>query len=274
MKYLKIIALLGLLIASRQAAGQTIEDLEYYFSRIAVEPAESEMLIYNDSLTSSLLFYLQSLDDVIETDIPEVKYLGQIVPSDSLLKIFSWNIPLTADKNLYNCIIHNGKTGDNILLQSSEGMESLDNETIINSDKWYGSLYYDIEPVAKSGDMTYILLGYDPGNVSANSKVVEILHFDGQGKPLFGKMIIRVNEKMLSRMIFRYSPLATMMLRFMNDRTGIIFDHLSPASPEYKGQYRYYGPDFSYDLLQINEGELILMEDFDFKYTDGQSLQP
>ncbi len=270
-KYLKIMLLLGFLIASRQASGQNIEDLEYYFSRIAAEQEESEMMLYNDSLTGSLISYLQSVDDVIGTDIPEIKYLGQICPSDSLIKIFSWNIPLTADRNLYNCIIHNGKTRENILLQSGEGLEGVDNESVIKSDNWYGSLYYDIEPVYESGEMTYILLGYDPGNVSANSKVVEILRFDGQGKPLFGQMIIRVNEKMLSRMIFRYSPLATMMMRFRDDRTGIIFDHLSPASPEYEGQYRYYGPDFSHDLLEINGGELILIEDVDLINTDGQS---
>lgn len=265
MKYLKIMMLLGLLLASRQGAGQNIEDVEYYFSRVAAESVESEMLLYNDSLTEALISYLGSVDDVIGTDIPDLKYLGQICPSDSLLKIFSWNIPVSTDKNLYNCIIHNGKTRENILLQSSKGLESVDNEAIIESDNWYGSLYYDIEPADESGDMAYILLGYDPGNVSANSKVVEILHFDGQGKPLFGKMIIRENDNMLSRMIFRYSPLATMMLRFRADRSGIVFDHLSPSSPEYEGQYRYYGPDFSYDELEIREGKLILTKDIDLR---------
>ncbi len=269
-KYLKIPVLISLLFLLQQAKGQNIGDVEYFFSKIAAESAENEMLLYNDSLTEALLSYLQSVDDVIGTDIPEVKYLGQICPSDSLLKIFSWNIPLTVDENLYNCIIHNRKTGENILLQSSSGLKSINDESIIESDNWYGSLYYDIEPADESGNMTYILLGFDPNNVSANSKVVEILHFDTQGKPLFGKMLIRDDDRMLSRMIFRYSPLATMMLRFRDDRSGIVFDHLSPASPGYEGQYRYYGPDFSYDELEIHEGQLILTKDVDLRNEEGQ----
>jgi len=31
----------------------------------------------------------------------------------------------------------------------------------------------------------------------------------------------------------------------------IIFDHLSPSKPSYTGNYQFYGPDFSYDGLEV-----------------------
>jgi hypothetical protein len=55
-----------------------------------------------------------------------------------------------------------------------------------------------------------------------------------------------------------------MSLRFEADNF-IVFDHLSPVSPEYKDNYQYYGPDFSFDSFNFEKGSWILKNDIDIR---------
>ncbi|MEA1887804.1 MAG: hypothetical protein U9N72_11410 [Bacteroidota bacterium] len=250
--------------------GQTAGEINHYFNMIANEPDEKERLVYNDSLTNTIISYLDSHEDITGTDIPGIKYLGQITPSDSIIKIFTWNIPVSGGNNVFNCIIYNSLSDKNILLKGEKGLADLETDAVIHSNDWYGSLYYDIQAVGNEEEMTYILLGFDPDNIYMNAKVIEILHFDEEGKPVFGKKIFSTKNRILTRMIFKYSPLATMMLKVDPERSMIIFDHLSPSSPQFEGQYTYYGPDFSYDALEIKDGKLILVEDIDLRNKNKQ----
>ncbi|MBL7915546.1 MAG: hypothetical protein JNL49_10925, partial [Bacteroidia bacterium] len=43
-------------------------------------------------------------------------------------------------------------------------------------------------------------------------------------------------------------------LRYEEKKKMFVFDHLSPASPSAKGQFRYYGPDFTYDGYRFKKG--------------------
>lgn len=268
MKYLKPFLIAGLLIAGNMTSAQEADDIKDCFEIIANSEDEDLRLSYNDSLTSALVSYLESIDNITGTEIPGIKYLGQIVSSDSLVKIFSWNIPLDSGDNLYNSIIYN-RSNDNItLLKGKKGLPDLEPDISLNADKWYGALYYDIEPLKYDKRMAYILLGFDPDNVYMNSKVIDILSFNEKGDPVFGMKIFSDDKSLSDRMIFRYSPLATMMLKFDRERSLIIFDHLSPSSPANEGQYKYYGPDFSYDALKIQDGKLVLVRDIDLRNPD------
>jgi len=270
MKYPRALLLFQLLLINQPGFAQTIGEINHYFNKIAVAPGDEEKLVYNDSLTNTILTYLESVGDITRADLSDVSYLGQITSPDSLIKIFSWNIPVTEGNNVYNCIIYNSILGKNILLRGEEGLSDIETDAVIKSHNWYGSLYYDIQPVDLPGEMTYILLGFDPDNINMNAKVIEVMHFDEQGNPVFGKKIFSTKNKVLTRMIFKYSPLATMMLKFNPERSMIIFDHLSPSSPMFEGQYKYYGPDFSYDAFEIKDGKLILIEDIELRNTNNQ----
>ncbi len=271
MKYPERILLLQFFLIAQLASGQIADDVNNYFSLITGASSEEEKLSYNDSIANSLLEYLESVDDIIGATIREVNYIGQISSADSIIKIFSWNIPLSGGNNLYNCIIYNKKFDRKYLMMGDEGLPGVESGEVIDNNKWYGSLYYDIQPVGQGENIGYILLGFDPDNINENSKVVEVLHFNNEGEPVFGKKIISAGGEELSRMIFKYSPLATMMLRFNDDRTRIIFDHLSPSSEQFEGLYKYYGPDFSYDALEIKNGKLILIEDIDLRNNNEET---
>jgi hypothetical protein len=262
-RYPERVLILFLLLTCNTAKAQVSDNINRYFSRIAESQVTEERLLLNDSIKKELLDFLKESDDIFSADISGVTYLGQISSYDSLVKVFTWNIPLSGGDNLYNSIIYNRNSDSLFVLEADRGLQDVKTDEVFDSKSWYGSLYYDIQPLVRADDKTYVLLGFDPDNINMNSKVVEILHFNENNEPLFGKEIIMAGDAVLGRMIFRYSPLATMILRFNTTRSRIVFDHLSPSSGQYEGVYKYYGPDFSYDALEIKDGKLVLLENVD-----------
>ena len=55
------------------------------------------------------------------------------------------------------------------------------------------------------------------------------------------------------------------VLKFDENEKQIVFDHLSPKSPQFTGQYQYYGPDFSYDALEFKKGKWVYIKDVDVR---------
>ncbi len=262
-RYPERVLVIFLILTCHPAHAQVADNINHYFKQVAGSQVTEERLSWNDSIKRELINFLKACDDIYSTNITGVNYLGQISSYDSLVKIFTWNIPTSPGDNLYNCIIYYSNNDSLFVLEADRGLQDVSTDEVIETKGWYGSLYYDIQPVGLENDVSYILLGFDPDNVNMNSKVIEIMHFNENGEPLFGKEIILANDDKLKRMTFKYSPLATMILRFDRSRSKIIFDHLSPSSVQYEGVYKYYGPDFSFDALEIRDGKLVLVEDID-----------
>ena len=83
-----------------------------------------------------------------------------------------------------------------------------------------------------------------------------MLYFTDKGFPKFGDAIfVSENGKIKRRLIFEYKAGVVMSLKYEEDREAIVFDHLSPSEPQLEGLYSYYGPDFTYDMLEFKEGK-------------------
>ena len=54
----------------------------------------------------------------------------------------------------------------------------------------------------------------------------------------------------------------------------IVFDHLSPIRPELAGDYKFYGPDFSYDGYKFENGFWVYMPDLDVTNPAPTGSQP
>ena len=84
--------------------------------------------------------------------------------------------------------------------------------------------------------------------------VVESLYFDKTGNPIFGEPIFNFNNRTQSRIIFEYGINVIMSLRFDEQLKMIIFDHLAPSSALYTNNFKFYGPDFTFDGLKFDDG--------------------
>jgi len=119
-------------------------------------------------------------------------------------------------------------------------------------------VYYKLASVYYDEEMTN-------DAINMYKKVIEILTFDSSNNPVFGNELFKVGKQKKSRLFFEYSNKSAMTLTYNEKLNMIVFDHLSPSRKIYEGQYRYYGPDLSYDALEWDKNKWVLLEDIDVR---------
>jgi hypothetical protein len=214
------------------------------------------------------------LEDILESPhsfhypFDSIPSLGKVTSSDSLIRIFTWNVAVSmSDYNYYGFLQIREKDSDQIRLyflnHSQASRKNLENE-IFNPENWYGALYYQIHAVYDSGKPIYTLIGFNFNSVFTNIKLIDVLILDGD-TPRFGAPVFQFNDSVRHRAVFEYSSRVVMFMRYIDDINMIVYDHLSPPSPGQAGQYRFYGPDFSYDAFRFENGKWRNLIDIDWK---------
>ncbi len=189
--------------------------------------------------------------------------ISRLFAPDSSFRIFTWNVPLNDGTYRYAGMIHcNDAKGPVILLRDrSDSLADLEHQ-VTGSQQWPGAHYYKIILGKSSGKTYYTLLGWDGYTRSTTRKIIEILTFDSEGRPVFGAPVFPDYRKGdQTRVIFAYSSHAIMSLkyelqsytvqtnknryrpRYRSVTTRmIVFDHLEPMDPSVTGQYSFYIP--------------------------------
>ncbi len=190
--------------------------------------------------------------------------VGFIKSPDSKMMIVNWNIEkddqsqeyyafvLERDQNSNKITVH--QLRDNSMLLPARPEETLD------KNNWYGCLYFSIIPIEKSGKTYYTVLGWDGLFSTSNMKIIDVIHFSGNNLKL-GAPLFKMGTTTMRRVFFEFSEKATMSLKYDENKSRIVFDHLMPETPTLKGFYDYYIPDFSYDAFVFENGKWFLKED-------------
>jgi hypothetical protein len=253
-------------VAQGQARWQnTSLILEKLFSRLVTSPKDSDRIRINDSIKFIINSYAES-DTVFKHKFTNLKYLGQVTSKNSQLKIITWNLLLKESESRYYCyLIHN--SGKKNLVHRLEGKyieAPVRSDTIYTEKDWYGALYYDLRPYRKDNQAYWVLLGIDFGNPAITRKIIDVLSFTPDGGIVFGRKLFASADVTKYREVLEYSSEAVVSLKFLNDKS-IIFDHLVPVSPALKGKKEYYGPDFSYDVYNLEKGIWRFKSDIDIR---------
>ena len=220
------------------------------------------------SRIDSLIVEMLSCRESFSYSFTSLKYLGKIYSTDSLLRVYSWNVPLLDGTNRYFGYVQKKEspTSENIELIHLVDKEDLplSQDSIYTHDAWYGALYYSV--IAKNcKNLTYYtVLGFDLNNYFSSKKLIDVFTFTEEGLR-FGAPIFLDNEKSTNRRVYEFSSQVAMMLRYDQKCEKIIFDHLSPSKPEHEGQFQFYGPDFSYDGFEYRDCKWYRVEDIDLK---------
>ncbi len=232
------------------------EQLEMLFNRLIDNYDDIVRLRINDSIHLILNEYVKS-DSVFYHRFTNLRYLGQIVSPDSLIKIITWNLVLEDHPGKYNCyfIRKQGKGKENLVydLSASYDDKMVSTDTLYTRSNWYGSLYYDIRPFVFNNTHLWVLLGIDYGNPEISRKIIDVLSFSTDGSLVLGKKWFISDEKKSYRVVFEYASNAMMSLRFRSD-SSIVFDHLVPFSASHKDDRQFYGPDYSFDAYDYENG--------------------
>ena len=194
------------------------------------------------------------------------KYKVMIQSPDKQVRIFTWDLEAEDGTHTFYGFIHSysrklKKFETYQLNDRSEGMRDPENLTLDNT-KWFGAFYYQIIPIKYKRKKQYVLLGWDGNNRISNKRLIDVLYFTDKGFPKFGDAVFSTeNGKTKKRVIFEYQAGLFMSLRYDEEKNAIVFDHLSPSNPSLEGQFSFYGPDFSYDMLQFKGGKWVYIKD-------------
>ena len=255
--YLILFMLFSTSVAKSQvSATDTPQVLEELFDRLVGNYNDSERIQINDSIRLILDSYVKS-DSVFTHRFTNLRYLGQIVSPDSSLKIITWNLVLENEPGKYFCYFIRKqdveKENKIYRLSVTYNEKPIDSDTTYTESDWYGALYYDLRPFIIDNIRCWILLGIDYGNSEISRKIIEVLSFTPDNSIVFGRKWFASGEEKTYRAVFEYASNAMMSLRFRSE-SSIIFDHLVSFSSTHKDDRQYYGPDYSFDAYNFENG--------------------
>jgi hypothetical protein len=243
--------------------------LKTLFYRISQSTSDAQKLALTDSI-SDRLYQTLLLPGSFEYPFKALQTLGKVTSGDKKIRIYTWNLPHADGTNNYYGFLQqtSGQTPISVIRFIDKRTTITEPTTAqLSADNWYGCLVYSIIEHTVSGITWYTLLGYNPSNLFISEKIVDLLWFDEQHNPVFGKAVFHYQKQLQHRIIFRYSAKVSMSLLWNEKMNMIIFDHLSPSKPSYTGSYQHYGPDLSYDGLRFEKGIWESTEDIDVRNT-------
>jgi hypothetical protein len=278
MKHLLVLLLtLGCGLQFLEAQEQSVPDMLVSEGRKILEhPEYRERLASNQRFTDYLISYISD-EEGLNDPLGMVGNMMRLELGDEV-RIYSWQMP----DSLYRYIrfgLVAVSMKDTIIITRLEEVQDVENMQFrkLKASDWYGAIYYEAIPERKKNPRFYTLLGYAPGQ-EINEKFVDVIEIDKKGKPVFGGKVFHVDEfmdKTLNRppmrLILRYGGDYAASVRWDEEESLIIMDHLSPPDAKLKGVYRMYGPDMSYDALRWDKKWWYL--DKEVKFNSRQKIE-
>ncbi|MDR0753898.1 MAG: hypothetical protein LBF04_00720 [Prevotellaceae bacterium] len=220
---------------------------------LATENVE-QRIILADTFCAKLADMIKSGIKAEKIDAPQ--RVSQLFSQDKNAGIYTWSIPAERGMYKYYGIVKSAK-GIFILQDINLKNEYMTDEKFANG-KWYGAVYYDIIETDLNGKKAYTLLGNDLKGILSNKKIIDVLTFDNDGKPVFGAEIFEKPNHF--RLVFEYNARSAMYLQYDTEKKMIIYSFLVPVNPYFEGDYRFYVADISYDGLIYRNGKWTFVE--------------
>ncbi|MFZ5939650.1 MAG: hypothetical protein ACOYXB_03665 [Bacteroidota bacterium] len=242
---------------------ETESTLVQLFQRL-YDPAYSSQ---QDSVNQEILrLFKYGLENQYAMDYPwsGLNMIGKLESEDKKLRIFTWNTenPVN-DYQYYGFIQLRDGRKEGVFQLEDRISANIHNEMLKQTvGNWHGKLYYEILTNSYKKDSYYTLLGLDYNNAYSRVKTIEVLKIE-RGKPQFATGMFYDGRKSKDRVVLEYSSQVSISLRYNELMQKIVFDHLVPFQSIYYGDFRFYGPDGSYDAYRFSEGSWSLEEDVD-----------
>lgn len=255
-----------------QETGQLSEESRAHIETIEDTLAILGFTVINDSIPEErfaacrkmITTFVQALKEEHSFDYPfdRLKNVSIQYPQDSSFRVFSWQLYVDQNDYRYYGAIQMNTPELTLypLIDRSYQVEKVEKE-ILPPEKWYGSVYYNIKQVDGPNGRYYLLFGYDGFEFFRKRKILEVLSFNQEGKPVFGAPVFAMQvenraSEVKNRLCLEYSAEASVRLNYDAAMNMIIFDHLILMGGQY-GEGPVYVPDGSYEGFRIENGELV-----------------
>ncbi len=225
---------------------------------------DEEKIRLNDTIQKIFKKTLE-LDNSFSYPFDLLKHIGKLQSKDKLVRIITWNLKFSDGSfKYYGFVQYNNLKKEKIItypLTDKSDSISAPEDVVLSYYNWFGALYYQMYGYADKGKNYYILFGWDGNNYYTNKKIIDILSFNNNGKPIFGKSVFKTEKKLKKRVLFEHAIKTTMSCKYNESVDAIVFDHLSPQKSSQTGQYQFYGPDGSYDGFRLTKGKWLYVPD-------------
>lgn len=277
---MRLFIIIFILLTCSVANAQRIQIDSVYRDSIQNYEYQLEGLSYNiingndiNERITSCYYFIQTLKEALKVpqsfyyDFTSLKTVSALRPDDDKFRVFTWNLILDSGKYMYFGAIQMN-TPDSLILFGLYDSSDYNRDLIygeFDNRHWVGALYYQVHHYKWKKEDYYIMFGWDGQDAKTNRKVVDVLWFDDEGNPRFGKEIFNFDGDVQARIIFDFSDQTAMLLRYDKDEKAIVFANLVPINPLLEGRYENYVPDGTYDYLKFERGvwkrHLMMFED-------------
>jgi hypothetical protein len=213
---------------------------------------------------------------ILSYSFDSLKGVSILSPKDKKFKLITWNLNKDDGTHAFfgYLVVNNSKrikTGlfSHKTIEAFEYFKLSDRssqiknpETYIGTtDKWFGMLYTSLIEC----DGYYTLIAWDGNDKLIQRKFIDVLYFKPDGTPIFGKDVFKFPRKNPRRLMFEWSSEVSMSIKYNEKNNRITYSHLAPKSEGglLEGQFQYYGPDGSFDALELRKGKWVTIEDID-----------
>ncbi len=261
--FISLLALTGLHAQKTPAHTFPAEDLAFLKS-MGDSIANLAYVVQTDSVTEERYLAVHALIprlvNALKTPysfhyhFPQVKHMSIQYPADSSFRIFTIELFVNRDEYRYfGAVQFAGRELKLIPLVDRSGEMTGDiSGTMLSPDQWYGNLIYRIQEVDEGPRPYYLLYGIDSYSAYRRRKLVDVLSFDRDGKPVLGAPVF-VDDKggVKSRLVQEYSADASVRLNYDEVQELIMTDHLETMGGQL-GQGPVNVPDGTYEGYRLD----------------------
>ncbi len=265
----------SLLFAQREQIIKNEEELIKLYNKIILSEDNQSREEINASFFELLKTTLQ-LEESFEYPFDNLPTISKMQPEDNSLRVFTWNLQNNEGENDFFGLVQispkltRDKKVKVIVLQNQKGELIKSENKSFAANKWPGAVYYQIVTFKKGKQKYYTLAGWRGIDNGLTQKLVDVIYISGETVK-FGYPIFKTERKTQRRIVFSYNSKISMHLKFDKKEEQFIFDHLAPSSNLVAGQYRFYGPDGSYDALKLEKKYWLFIPNIDAKNQSKES---
>jgi hypothetical protein len=132
---------------------------------------------------------------------------------------------------------------------------------VLENKSWFGAVYYNIIQKELKGTTYYFLFGWDGNDLWSKKKLIEVMYFNNEGKPVFGAPLFELeDDKTVNRFIMEFRGDATVTLNYSSEEKMIVFDHLIAPEDRLNDLQFTFIPDGSYSGFKWKKGKWRFVE--------------
>ena len=190
--------------------------------------------------------------------------------------VFTWNVELDDRTQRYGGWVATASPQSALgytftMLNHDRDADPADAGRMHRHDRWHGGLYYSGILTYDRNTPVYTLLAWDGADALTTRKWVETVE-TRHGRVRFGAPRFDTPDGLVKRVVLTYADAVQATLRVEEGLERIVFDHLAPEDPSFRGQYAFYGPTLNYDGLTWRKGRWYYSSDVAVK--NGEDSSP